>query len=89
VSESVEVKLARIEEKLDAFCHSIDMQRASMEKEISDLWRDTEKISMRLTAIEAVELQRKGGKAVLAILCGSCLASGGVLVKIFEWLSKS
>ena len=84
--EAPEVKLARIEEKIDSLCHGQDLLRASMEKEISELWHDAEKIGARLTVLEAVELQRKGGRVAMAAGGGACLAAGGLLLKFFEWL---
>lgn len=70
----VKVALARIETKLEAH-FSRDDERAKR-------WENHE---ARINALEAVEDQRKGGKAMLAALMGAAALAGGLLAKFITW----
>jgi len=74
VSESVEVRLARIEVKLDAH-FSRDDERAAK-------WEGHEE---RIQALEAEENKRKGGKAMLVALMGAAAALGGIVAKLLPF----
>lgn len=74
MSESVEVRLARIEEMLRAH-FSRDDERAAR-------WDDHE---TRILALEAEENKRRGGKAMLASLMGAAALAGGLIAKLLPW----
>lgn len=74
MSESVEVRLARIEEMLRAH-FARDDERASR-------WADHEE---RIVALEAEENKRRGGKAMLATLIGAAAIVGGLIAKMIPW----
>lgn len=74
MSESVEVRLARIEEMLRA--HFLrDDERAAK-------WDNHEE---RILALEAEENKRQGGKAMLAALMGAAALVGGLVAKLITW----
>jgi septal ring factor EnvC (AmiA/AmiB activator) len=79
MNESLEVKLARIEEKLDALCHSVDQTRATLKEEVDDLWSEMRHSDKRLQKLEAREYQRDGGRAMLVSLLSAATMFGGVL----------
>jgi hypothetical protein len=70
----VKVALARIETKLEAH-FSRDDERAKR-------WDDHED---RISALEAEDNKRKGGKAALVGLLTAASAAGGMLVKFWPW----
>lgn len=70
----VKVALARIETKLEAH-FTRDEDRAKR-------WDDHED---RISALEAEENKRKGGKAALVSLLAAASAAGGLLVKFWPW----
>jgi hypothetical protein len=80
MNEAPEVKLARIEEKLDSLCRSVDMLRGSINSDISEVWDEMKSMNARLFALEAIEQQRKGGKAVLATTMTVAGMIGGTAV---------
>jgi hypothetical protein len=79
MTESTEVKLARLDEKLDALCHSNDLLRSSLKEQIDDLWKESESRHARLMALEAFEYQRRGGKAMLTGLLSAASVVGGMM----------
>lgn len=77
MSESSEVRLARIEEMLRAHMDR-DEERAKR-------WENHE---ARLQGLEACENRRKGGWVALTTMCGVSGAVGAFMVKILPWATK-
>lgn len=76
-NESVEVRLARIEEMLKA--HFLrDDERAKR-------WEDHES---RLKELEGESQQRKGGWLAVTTMCTAAGAIGAMVMKIFPWATK-
>ena len=75
MSETVEVRLARIEEMLRAHFGRID-ERCGLR---SDILTDMEK---RLTGLEEWQAQTKGGWMVLSAVSAASAAFGGLVVKL-------
>lgn len=75
MSETVEVRLARIEEMLRAHFGRID-ERCGLR---SDILTDMEK---RLAGLEEWQAQTKGGWMVLSAVSAASAAFGGLVVKL-------
>lgn len=75
--ESAEVRLARIEEMLKAHFDRDD-ERAKR-------WEEHDG---RIQSLEQCEQRRKGGVAMLTIMCTAAGAIGAFIVKIFTTLSR-
>ncbi|MGE4194709.1 MAG: hypothetical protein AB7E51_15085 [Pseudodesulfovibrio sp.] len=77
MSESTEVRLARIEEMLKAH-FSRDDERAKR-------WEDHEG---RIQGLEASEQRRKGGWVAITTMCGVSGAFGAFIGKFVPWIAK-
>ncbi len=79
MSESVEVRLARIEEMLRAHFDRIDERCGLRFDSISDL-------ESRVTCLEEWQAQTKGGWMVLSAVSAASATVGGLVVKLVAYM---
>lgn len=84
MSESTEIRLARIEEKVDAMNARLSERCNGSLGRIQVMEKSIARFGERLGSLELDREQRKGGKAVVTTLLAAGGVIGGLLVKWYE-----
>lgn len=87
MSESVEVRLARIEEMLRAHFLRIDDRCNVRADELNTHADRIDAIEVRVNDLEAWQDKTKGGWAVLSAVSAASAAAGGLIVKFGAMLA--
>ena len=98
-AESADVRLSRLEEKIDGMNTLLEEKFDGLNCRLSErcsghlgriesLEKTTVRFGERIGKLEADQNRQKGGKAVIMGMLTAGAAAGGLLVKMIEWMGR-